>query len=326
MKKTLTLLLLLMISVSVFAQDNWVGFYTMNIEKEDYKGTLQAKVTKVDGAYWGKLRGFGNDGFGPSWEITFWTLIGEEDGALNCYYDRGNDVKFPIANTLLFSLIGSKQQLETTAGSSLEKAVKHLTYKNQFFHDRERNAFDATSTPAPLSAFEGQAATTTAPPKPTKTQQPTAPSTSVNVPSLGASRTEDVAELILGGWNGEIASEMTKFFDYEFMINGSGTRDYENFFWSLNQESSGNYIDIQFVELIDVSTYNEYLNKAGSFQNVEGIVIFQLNNETKKIKIKNGNYYELGIIQRLEIEEISSNKLVFSFNYGGRIIKTLHKK
>lgn len=325
MKKILTLLPLLMISISVFAQGDWVGFYTMNIEKEGYKGTLQAKVSKVDGVYWGKLRGFGNEGFGPNWEIDFWTLIGEEDGALNCYYDRGNDVRFPMANTLLFSLIGSKNKLETTAGASLEKAVKNLTYKNQFFHDKERSAFDAASTPAPLSAFEGET-TTTATQKPTKPQPATTAPTSADVPSIGATRTEDVNELILGGWNGEIASEMTKFFDYEFMVNGSGTRDDENFFWKLTQENGNNYIDIQFVELIDISTYNKYLNDAGSFQNIEGIVNFQLNNETKKIKIENGNYYELGIAQRLKVENISNKKLVFSFNYSGRTIKTLHKK
>lgn len=311
-------------TIGVFAQGDWVGFYTMNIEKDDYKGTLQAKVTKVDGTYWGKLRGFGNAEFGPSWEIDFWTLIGEEDGALNCYYDRGNDFKFPMANSLLFSLIGSKQQLETTAGSSLEAAVKHLTFQNQFFYDKDRTAFDAASSPAALSAFEGQTAATTSPAKPTKPEPST--TTVTNVPSLDAARTEDVGELILGGWNGDVASEVTKFFDYEFLINGFGTRDSENFLWKLNQENGNNYVDIQFIELIDVSTYNEYLNEAGSFQNVEGVITFQLNNETKRVKIENGNYYELGKAQRLKIEEIDSKTLVFSLNYGGRRVRTLHIK
>jgi hypothetical protein len=332
MKKTLTLLLLLTFTIGVFAQGDFVGFYTMNIEKDDYKGTLQAKVTKVDGTYWGKLRGFGNEGFGPSWEVDFWTLIGEGDGALNCYYDRGNDFKFPMANTLLFSLIGSKDKLETTAGASLEQAVENLTYKNQFFYDKDRSAFDAASTPAPLSAFEGTTTATpqtTAPPKPTKSQpiSNTEVASTMKVPSLGgAVRSEDVEDLILGGWNGDVASEMTKFFDYEFMLNGYGTRDYENFFWTLNRADGANYIDIQFIDLIDLDTYNKYLNEAGSFQNIEGIVTFQLNNATKKIKIVNGNYYELGKTQRLKVEAISSNKLVFSFNYGGRTIKTIHLK
>jgi len=292
----------------------------MNIEKDGYKGTLQAKVTKVDGTYWGKLRGFGNDGFGPSWEIDFWTLIGEEDGALNCYYDKGNDFKFPVANTLLFSLIGSKYQLETTAGSSLEKAVEHLTYRNQFSYDEKRSGFDAASAPAPLSAFEGQAPA----PEPAK---PAPAANTSSVPSLdGATKTTDVSELILGGWNGDVASEMTKFFDYEFMANGSGTRDYENFFWKLNQVDANNFIDIQFVTLIDVSTYNKYLNEAGSFQNIDGIVHFELNKETKKIKIENGNYYELGKAQRLKIEEIDDKTLIFSFNYSGRTVRTMHLK
>jgi len=328
MKKIFTVLSLLMLTVNVFAQGDWVGFYTMNIEKDGYKATLQAKITKVDGTYWGKLRGFGNEAFGPSWEVDFWTLIGEEDGALNCYYDRGNDVKFPVANTLLFSLIGSKEQLETTSGASLEKAVKNLTFRQQFFFDKARNAFDAASTPAPLSAFENEQISETAPPKPAKpaTTIEENPSIPTSVPSLDAVRTTAVSELILGGWNGDIASEMTKFFDYEFMLGGSGTRDYENFFWKLNQVDGTNYIDIQFVKLIDVDIYNKYLNEAGSFQNIDGIVNFQLNNETKKIKIQNGNYYELGKSQRLKIEEISEKLLVLSFNYNGRTVRTMHLK
>ncbi|NJN78703.1 MAG: hypothetical protein HC803_10585 [Saprospiraceae bacterium] len=189
MKKTVLTMLSICFATMIFAQD-WLGFYTLNIDNDGFKGTLQAQIYQLNGEYWGQLRGYGNEAFGEKWEVEFWTILNDE--SIDCYYDKGNDTKFPVNNALLFSLVGNKAKFTTTLGDDLMKAVEQLDFINQFYLDtKEGEIQEFTAIKAEKPAKPTKPETTTTPPaiKPTAVLTPPTSKT----------------DLLVGNWSGEEA-------------------------------------------------------------------------------------------------------------------------
>jgi hypothetical protein len=317
MKKiALTILSMCFISL-IFAQD-WTGFYTLNIDEDGYQGTLQAQVYQLNGEYWGQLRGFGNEAFGERWEVEFWTIL--NDGSLDCYYDQGNDEKFPVNNALIFALVGNKAKFTTTFGDDLLKAVSHLEGHLGFYLDNsegEIQEFTSVQTPTPAK-----------PSKPTATAKiedevPATPKPVVTLTPPKLSKTD----LLIGTWTGEEASDLTKFFDYDFNIDGSGRRGTLDFYWSYKTEGGKDYLDVQYFKPITRKIYQDYLVQVDNIENRGDLTIFKTSDsKTHQIKIIGDNYSELASSERYLITKLEDNKLELSFTYNGKIVKTLHYK
>lgn len=302
MKKiSLTILSLCFVSL-IFAQD-WAGFYTLNFDNDGVKGTLQAQVYQMNGEYWGQLRGFENEASGGKWEIEFWTILNEE--SLDCYYDRGNDAKFPVNNAFLFALVGNKAKFTTTTSDDLMKAVNKLNFTDQFYLDTnegEIQEFTAVETTV-NSKSSVTTVTTLTPPKRSKT------------------------DILVGRWFGEEASAMTKFFDYDFNIDGSGRRGNLDFYWAFQSESGNDYIDIQYFKPITRKVYQGYMAEGNNFELRDNLTILKTaDGKTHKIKIIGDYYSELEDSERYLITKLDDESLELSFKYNGKIVKTLHYK
>lgn len=309
MRIILTLLLVLS-SMTIFAQD-WSGFYKLAVSENGYEATLQAQIYQLNGEYWGQLRGNTN---GEQWEVEFWTILNEGE-SIDCYYDKGDDVRFPTNNALVFSLVGNKAKFTTTFGNDLYNIMKHLETHPGFSLDntegdiQEFTASVATSTTTtPTSTAEEPAAAT---PKPTATLTPP----------------KSKADLIVGKWLGEDASDMTKFFDYDFNIDGTGRRGNLDFNWTLISEDGKDYIDIQYFKPITKREYKAYLAKVDNLEYLENYtVINTTDGERHQIKI-NGEYYaELKKTERYTIEKLETKNLLLVFKLNGKTVKSLHYK
>lgn len=324
MKKIgLTILSMCFVSL-IFAQD-WTGFYTLNIDEDGYQGTLQAQIYQLNGEYWGQLRGFGNAAFGERWEIEFWTILNE--GSLDCYYDQGNDEKFPVNNALIFALVGNKAKFTTTFGDDLLKAVRHLESHTGFYVDNnegEIQEFTAVEAEAPAPAKPAKPAnpskledvTTTA-----ETVETTTPAVTLTPPQLSKS------DLLVGSWKGEEASDLTTFFDYDFNIDGSGRRGRLDFYWSFVSENGKDYVDIQYFTPITRKVYQGYLAQGSDIELRDNLTIFKTpDGKVHQIKIMGDNYSELASSERYLITQLNENTLELSFKYNGKIVKTLHYK
>jgi hypothetical protein len=310
--KKIALIIVSMCFVSlVFAQD-WAGFYTLNIDEDGYKATLQAQVYQMNGEYWGQLRGFGNEDFGERWEIEFWTIL--NDGSLDCYYDQGNDAKFPVNNALLFALVGNKAKFTTIFGDDLLKAITHLEGHSGFYLDNsegEIQEFTAVQTPA-------SGKPTTAAKIGTETSKPVATLTPPKLSKM---------DLLIGTWTGEDASDLMKFFDYDFNVDGSGRRGILDFYWSYKIEGGKDYLDIQYFKPITREIYQTYLIQVDNIENRDDLTIFKTSDgKTHQIKIIGDNYSELASSERYLITKLEDHKLELSVTSNGKIIKTVHYK
>jgi hypothetical protein len=317
MKKiALTILSMCFVSL-IFAQD-WAGFYTLNIDEDGYKGTVQAQIYQMNGEYWGQLRGSGNAAFGEKWQIEFWTIL--NDGSLDCYYDQGNDVKFPVNNALIFALVGNKAKFTTTFGDDLFKAVSHLEGHRGFYLDNsegEIQEFTSVQTPAVGKASKPTTATKI------EAETPITPKPAVTLTPPKLSKTD----LLIGRWTGEEASDLTKFFDYDFNIDGSGRRGMLDFYWAYKTEGGKDYLDVQYFKPITRKIYQDYLVQVDKIETRDDLTIFKTSDgKTHQIKIGGDDYSELESSERYLITILEDNKLELSFTYNGKIVKTLHYK
>lgn len=312
MKKLLLFALMLFLVTTSEAQD-WAGFYKLNIDQDGYKATLQAQIYPLNGELWGTLRGQDNGDSKERWEIEFWTIIYEDENTIACYYDQGNDEKFPTNNALLFSLVGNKTDFSSSFGDALTAVIQKLEMHEGFVLDNNADA----------AIDEFTSAIYVAPGEETLTE-PVAPTLPESTSTSNVSQSK--AELIVGNWKGEDASDMTKFFDYDFNIDGSGHRGTLDFTWTYVNEAGKDYIDIQFYQPITRTTYQSYLAK------VDGIIemrddmniIKTTDGEKHSVKIINNNYLELTNKQRFKVDKINSNTLELSYKSNGKTVKTLH--
>lgn len=320
MKKLLLVALTLFFIKTAEAQD-WTGFYKLNIDEDGYQATLQAQIYPLNGEIWGTLRGQDNGDSKERWEIEFWTIVYEDENTIACYYDQGNDKKFPTNNALLFSLVGNKNDFSSSFGEALTNVIQKLEMHEGFVLDNNADAkvdeFTSTIYVAPEEDAPTKPATSTPPTKPT----PTATTPTLNVP-------QSKTELIVGNWKGEDASDMTKFFDYDFNIDGSGRRGNLDFTWTYVNEAGKDYIDIQYYQPITRTTYQSYLAKVeGTIDMRDGLnIINTTDGEKHSVKIMGSSYLELTDAQRLKIDTIDSDTLELSFKYNGKTVKTLHYK
>ncbi len=315
MKTTSLTIILMLFSMFTFAQD-WTGFYTLNIDENGYKGTLQAQIYQLNGEYWGQLRGYGNEAFGEKWEIEFWTIV-NEGGSIDAYYDQGNDDKFPNNNALLFALVGNKAKFTTTFSTDLTNAVQYLQSHEGFYLDMnegEITEFTAVETAAPPKQTK---------PNNTEVTTPAKPAAVLTVPTLTVSK----SDFIVGKWHGEEASDFTKFFDYDFHIDGTGKRGNSDFNWSITTEGGKDYLDLQYFKPITASSYRSYLAQADNIENREGIMIFKTSDgKTHQIKISGEHYAELENTTRYGIALLDDKSLALVLKYNGKEVKTLHYK
>lgn len=311
-------MLTLLFVVSLKAQD-WTGFYKLNVDQDGYQATLQAQIYPLNGEIWGTLRGQDNADSKERWEIEFWTIVYEDENTIACYYDQGNDVKFPTNNALLFSLVGNKTDFSSSFGEALTNVIQKLELHEGFVLDNNADAKVDEFTSTIYVTPEDEA-----PAKPTKPTETTP--TETTQPTLNIKQSK--AELIVGSWKGEDASDMTKFFDYDFNLDGSGRRGNVDFSWTYVNEAGKDYIDIQYYKSITRTTYHSYLEKVdGTMEMRDGMnIINTTDGEKHSVKIMGNKYLELQDIQRLKIDEIDSNSLELSLKYNGKTVKTLHYK
>lgn len=314
MKKIWLFTLTLLIATTLQGQD-WTGFYSLTVDDEGYKATLQAQIYSVNGELWGTLRGQDNGNSLKRWEIEFWTIVYEDENMIACYYDKGNDEKFPTNNALLFSLVGNKADFSTSFGSDLMNVIQKLELHEGFKIDNNADA-----------KVEAFANTIYIAPEPEVTTKETTETSPIEVPTLQVQ--ESKTELIVGSWKGEDASDMTKFFDYDFNVDGSGRRGNIDFSWIYINEDGNDYIDIQYYKPITRTTYQNYLAKVdGTMEMRDGLnIINTTDGEKHSVKIMGNDYLEIENTQRLKIDEINDKSLEFSFKYNGKTVKTLHYK
>lgn len=315
MKTTPFIILLLCFVTSISAQD-WTGFYEFTVDKDGYVANVQAQVYQMSGDYWGQLRVSGNEAFGESWEVEFWTIMNEGE-SLDCYYHKGNDAKFPKNDALLFSLIGNKAKLETTFGQAFIDAVKHSeTHLGFTFNPNAGKIETFTSTEI--------------------VETPANPTATTETPAIETQPTltppKSSMDLLIGRWQGEDASDMTKFFDYDFYLDGTGRRGSLDFNWTLQSEGGQEYIDIQFFKPISRAKYQSYFekvdtDKTGAIEDKDNLRILKTTDgETLQFKINGNNYALLDETKRFTIDSIESKSLTLSFEYNGKTVKTLHYK
>ena len=322
MKQICLFVLTFFFATSMNAQD-WSGFYKLNVDQDGYEATLQAQIYPLNGEVWGTLRGQDNGDSKERWEIEFWTIIYEDENTIACYYDQGNDGKFPINNALLFSLVGNKADFSSTFGGALMNVIQKLELHEGFRLDNNADAKVDEFTSTIYVAPEDDAPAKPELSAPTK---PTTTAAATTTPTLSVQ--QSMTELIIGSWKGEDASDMTKFFDYDFHLDGSGRRGNTDFSWTYVNEAAKNYIDIQFYNPITRSTYQNYLAKVdGTMEMRDDVnIINTTDGEKHSIKIMGNNYLELTDTKRFKIDDIDNNSLELSFKYNGKTVKTLHYK
>lgn len=310
MMRTILTLFLIGLSMTISAQD-WSGFYKVNVDEGAYQATLQAQVYQLNGEYWGQLRGNVN---GEQWEIEFWTILNEGQ-SLDCYYDKGNDEKFPTNNAMIFSLVGNKAKFTTTFGEDLYRIVKHLETHPGFNLDtNEGEIQEFTSTVVEAPGTKPVTAADIEQP-----EQPVAP------PTLP--KTKSTTELIVGVWKGAEASDITKFFDYDFYMDGTGRRGNLDFNWVLQSEDGKDYLDIQYFKPITKRDYQAYLAKVDNLEYQENFTIINTTDgESHQIRI-NGEYYaELKKTERYKIDNLEEKALTLSFKHNGKTVESSHYK
>ncbi len=311
MKTILLLVTTLLCLTSLQAQD-WTGFYRLDVDKDGYKANLKVQIYSLNGELWGTLRGQDNDAYTERWEIEFWTMAFDEDNTIACYYDKGDDAKFPENNALLFSLTGNKNEFTTSFGEALTNVVKNLETHRGFSPDitAEEDVEEFTST---IYIAPG-------------TETPEQPEVTINNPVTF--NTVSAATLITGSWKGNDASNMTKFFDYNFNTDGSGNRGNLDFTWTYVNEAGVDYIDVQYYTSITRATYQQYLSKIGDGMEIrDGMnIISTTDGEKHAVKIMGSNYLELSEKQRLKIDTINDNTLELSYKLDGKTVKTSHYK
>jgi hypothetical protein len=270
MKTLLTLCLIVLLQTMVIGQD-WTGFYSLHIDKNGYQATLKVQLYQVNGDYWGEIRGSGNSAFGDRWSIEFWT--DKTDEAINCYYDKGGAGLKLVNNEFLFSFTGTKNKFFTSFGEGLTKNVKHLETHAGFALDENEGKIEAFSS-----------VTAASPAKST----PTTPAVPTAAKSTGMSK----SEMLVGKWKGEVATETTQFFDYEFMADGTAKRGQTSFQWALKTDETGDFLELATYKSITGAQYFKYLEEADGDVMLQDsdYVIKTKDGKTHIIKISVNNY------------------------------------
>ena len=311
MKKIFLLLTTVLCFTALNAQ-NWTGFYKLNVDKDGYRATLKVQIYSLNGEIWGTLRGQDNEASTERWEIEFWTMEFEDQNTIACYYDKGNDVKFPENNALLFSLTGNKNDFTTSFGDALINVIKHLETHQGFSPDNTAEAeveeFTSTIYIAP------------------DTETPEQPEVIINMPAVNNSTSKSM--LIVGSWKGDDATSMTKYFDYYFDVDGTGNRGNLDFTWTYVNEFGTDYIEIQYYTPITRATYQQYLSKIGDTMEIrDGMnIINTTDGERHAVKIIGSRYLELSEKHRLKIDSITESSLELSYKLEGKTVKTTHYK
>ena len=145
----------------------------------------------------------------------------------------------------------------------------------------------------------------------TKTK-PTTPSNSVPT------------QLLVGDWFGNEATELTRYYDFSFKPDGSGSRNGTPFQWSLIEKQ----LNIKWFRIISKSEYNSIRSNADAMNyDTDGTRVFQTGNKTQRIISKDGQYMIVNNSDTYTVKTLSATKLVISIKTkNGKIMSSHHTR
>lgn len=331
---------------TLLAQDK-SGSYSHSVSKDGYEATVKLYVYTENGETYGRLRLEGNEQFGSPVEVNLWSLT--NDQYTDFYYEAiAGDNPFD-ADAHLFTLNGTSKQMTVVFGAKLKAKVQHLPPATVFKYDGAKPSFEIkgkaqsqtvevkgekkTKVESTSTSTTATNTRTTTKPK-QNTSQPTESKPKVETvkpitPSKPKEKAPSAAELLLfGDWKGNKATELTRYFDYTFNEDFTGSNSEDVFNWSLEEKGTSKTLHIHQTKSISKAEYNS-IRAAADAMNFEadGTRIFQTGSKKQRI-ISNGNSYLL--IQKTNkytVNALTRTKLVISVKTSsGRVLNSYHSR
>jgi len=137
-----------------------------------------------------------------------------------------------------------------------------------------------------------------------------------------------VTKKLLGNWKGDKATQITKYFDFEFNENGKGERNEIPFYWKLSKKDNGEILTVSWFRTITTGEYNNIRSNADEMMpKGNNTTTYITNGKKESVMVNDGQFYLITGMEVFKVAVLTNKKLVLSVKAtNGKTINTYHSK